>query len=82
MLGVIFTIIAFYFLFRLIFGFVIPVLAATKEVRSKVKDMNQKMTDFESTGQTFNPSSNSTYPKNEPASSVAKGDYIDFEEIK
>jgi hypothetical protein len=82
MLGAIFTIIALYFFFRLIFGFVIPVLLATRNVRTKMKDMNQKMADFESARPTSSSSSNGTYHKDEPATSSAKGDYIDFEEIK
>jgi hypothetical protein len=79
MLGVIFTIIACYFLYRFVFGFVIPIVIATKTVRAKMKDMNEETAESESP---HTSSSNRTFHKNEPSSQAAKGDYIDFEEIK
>lgn len=70
----------FYFLLRFIIKVVIPVVMATKDVSSKMKDINENMNGYQSTR-------HSSATKGEPSqshsnTSSAKGDYIDFEEIK
>ena len=53
---------------------------ATKDVKSKMKDINENIGDFQSSGQT---SANSEpFTKSHSKTTSAKGDYIDFEEIK
>ena len=53
---------------------------ATKGVKSKMKDINENMSNFQSSGQT---SANSEpFTKSQSKATSAKGDYIDFEEIK
>ena len=81
LLRIFFWIIACYFLYKFIFGFVIPVIMATRNVRSKMKDMRQHMGEFEGDNSSSN-MPNETFTKKEANTSSAKGDYIDFEEIK
>ena len=83
LLRIFFWIIACYFLYRFIFGFVIPVLLATRNVRAKMKDMRQNMGEFENTNQTTSSSGNGSVNQGTTTSaSSSKGDYIDFEEVK
>lgn len=63
----------------------IPLISATRTVRSKVDQMRQNMEDQQSTFSTNNGStinSGNTGKKNPPTTSQNKGDYIDFEEVK
>jgi hypothetical protein len=75
-----FWFIVFYLLFRFVFGFLVPLITTTKQIRSKMKDVHQNMQDFQQSGQTNN--SYSTTANTQTKSNTAKGDYIDFEEIK
>ena len=75
-----FWFILFYLLLKFIIRILIPVIMATKGVKSKMKDINENMGDFQSSGQT---SANSEpFTKSQSKSTSPKGDYIDFEEIK
>jgi hypothetical protein len=67
-------------MFRFVFGFVVPLITTTRQIRSKMKDVHQNMQDFQQTSQTN--SSYNTTPNTQTKSNAAKGDYIDFEEIK
>ncbi len=58
-----------YFLYKLIFDFIIPVSKTTKEVRAKIKNMQEQ------TQQP--PTTNTTQKTTDPG-----GDYIDYEEVK
>ena len=71
----IFWAIAIYFLVRFIFNFVIPVYRATRQMKSQVRDFQQRMQGEQAPEDGFQQT-----PKNK--SSVKEGDYIDFEEIK
>ncbi len=80
LIRLLFWFILFYFLLRLIIRVVIPVVMATKDVNSKMKDINENMNGHQSTR-------HSPATKDEPSpshsnTSSTKGDYIDFEEIK
>ena len=81
MAGLIITIIACYLLYKFIFGFVIPIVIATKSVRGKMKDMDQRMSGFGSDTHSSD-TSDHNYQKGKSSSSPSKGDYIDFEEIR
>ncbi|RYY89316.1 MAG: hypothetical protein EOO15_06570 [Chitinophagaceae bacterium] len=68
-----------YLAFRFIFGFVVPMIRTTRQVRRSFREMNQKM----------NERFGGTQPSDDDAQKVPpsgpaprKGDYIDFEEIK
>lgn len=76
MMKYIFWTIVIYFLIRFVFNFLIPVFRATRQMRSQVKDFQNKMEEE----QNFRNNANSTTgPQQKPA---ARKDYIDFEEIK
>jgi len=70
----------FYFLLRFIIRVVIPLVTATRDVRSKMKDINKNMNSFESTS--YSSTVNDESLKRPSNTSSGKGDYIDFEEIK
>jgi hypothetical protein len=53
---------------------------ATKGVKSKMKDINENMSDFQSSGQTS--ANREPFTKSQSKATSAQGDYIDFEEIK
>jgi hypothetical protein len=77
---ILFWFIVFYLMFRFVFGFVVPLITTTRQIRTKMKDVHQNMQDFQQTNQTkgsYNSTSNT-----QTGSNVSKGDYIDFEEIK
>lgn len=71
-------------LYKLIFGFIIPVYNSTKHVRRQVRDMQQHMREqFEQQQQQQAPPPPPPH-SSDPVSSKPrdKGDYIEFEEIK
>ena len=67
-----------WFLYKLIFGFIIPVYRATRKMKKKFGEMHDRMQEEQMKQQGFH------QPQAEPkTSSRAKsGDYIDFEEVK
>jgi hypothetical protein len=71
----IFTFLALYLLYKLIFDFIIPVSRATSQVRSKINEMNHQQ------GQQQQPV-NQQQPRKTTSSHPSSEDYIDFEEIK
>lgn len=86
--GFIFWLLFFYFLFRFIVGFVIPVISATRNVRTKMKNFKENMGHFDnrtengSTSQGAYTSYKTQHSTAGQNNSTTKGDYIDFEEIK
>lgn len=68
-----------YILYKLVFGFIIPVYNSTKQVRRQMRDMQQHLRDQFQQQQQEQPAPS---PAKEPAKPRDKGDYIDFEEIK
>lgn len=65
--------ITIYFLVRFIVNFVIPVYRATRQMKSQVRDFQERMQGQQSQEEVFQ-KRNKTPEK--------EGDYIDFEEIK
>jgi hypothetical protein len=80
LIRILFWFIVFYSLFKFLIRIVLPLIATTRTVRSKVKDMRQNMGEFESSSQPATGPSERPAPKEDAP--VSKGDYIDFEEIK
>lgn len=79
MLKTIFWLLAIYVLYKLIADFILPVSRATKQVRSQMREMQEKMQAQYRDQQGFQPQSP------EPVQSNAKADsddYIEFEEVK
>lgn len=60
---------------------VIPVIMATRNVRSKMKEMNENMDSYQSSNRSSS-ADKQTVAMSKSKTSSAKGDYIDFEEIK
>lgn len=69
-----FELFLFYFLYKLVFDFIIPVYRASKRMKDQVGQMQQKMQEQQR-------SNTPPPPKQAPPASSSK-DYIDFEEIK
>ena len=68
-----------YMLYKLIFDFIIPVYRTTKQVKKQFGDMSAQM--HEKMNQQKQAYANAT-SVNQEKSTVAKDDYIEFEEIK
>lgn len=80
MITILFWCLLFFSLFRFVFGFVIPLLTTTRQLRSKMKDMQQNEQSFKTN--TSSDNDNNTHSKEQKRSTPAKGDYIEFEEVK
>lgn len=80
LIRLLFWFLLFYFLLRFIIRVVIPVVTATRNVRSKMNDINQNINDFQSAGHSSSAPEEASRPQTK--NSPAKEDYIDFEEIK
>ncbi|RYZ22284.1 MAG: hypothetical protein EOO16_09635 [Chitinophagaceae bacterium] len=78
MLAVLFYILLGYLLFRFVFGFLIPIIRTTRQVKRSFREMNQRMQDAYG-GTNAAPGATSVPPATKAPS---KDDYIDFEEIK
>jgi hypothetical protein len=82
MITALFWLIICYVLYKIIFGFVVPLISATWQVRAKMKDMQQEVNGFRKPhGSQTSP--DGTHSEASPfKQNASKGDYIDFEEIK
>lgn len=80
LLKLLFYIFIGYILYKLVFGFIIPVYNSTKHVRRQMRDMQEHMRDqYQQQQQQSAPP---PPPRKEPAKPRDKSDYLDFEEIK
>lgn len=67
-----------WFLYKLIFGFILPIYKTTRQVKEKFREMNDRMQEQQMKQQDFNQqSAQQKSPTKSPG-----GDYIDFEEVK
>lgn len=80
LIRLLFWFILFYLLLRFLIRVVIPVVTATKDAGAKMKDINENMNGYHSAGHSATPKDKSSASHSNTSS--AKGDYIDFEEIK
>ena len=67
----------FYFLYKLIFDFIIPVSKATGQIKSKIREAQEQQRRFQEQQQSQ--SSQQFQQKEAPPSDA---EYIDFEEVK
>ena len=82
MLQFIFWTILLYLLYRFVFGFLIPVITASKQMRGKIRQMQEQMKQqYEQQGQQQNYTDTSSASNAKPRD-TSKGEYIDFEEVK
>lgn len=68
-----------YFFIRFVFGFLLPVFRATRQMRNQVKDFQSKM---EEQQRQQNFQQNGAAQEQSAKPKANKEDYIDFEEIK
>jgi hypothetical protein len=80
MFTILFWFLIIFSLFRFVFGFVIPLLATTRQLRGKMKDMQQNTQNYQTN--TSSDFGSNTSSKGQKRSASGKGDYIDFEEVK
>lgn len=78
MLMLIFYAILAYLLYKLVFGFILPVYRATRQVKRSFRQMQEQMQQYQAGTNT----EASTASKASTGEERLKGDYIDFEEIK
>ncbi len=64
----------FYILYKLVVDFIIPIYKTTKNMKSKINEMNSKMEEQSHAPQFTAPKESKTKPSRE--------DYIDYEEVK
>jgi sortase (surface protein transpeptidase) len=79
MMKLIFWAILIYLLYRLIFGFIIPVSKATRQIKSKIREAQANQQRFQQQHQQNVPRQEQ-FQKNEPKPSDSE--YIDYEEVK
>lgn len=85
MISYILGIIIIYLLYRFIFGFLIPVIGASRQMRMKMRQMQEQMNNqYNQQTQGKSSTNNTSAPENNAAntSTSTKGDYIEFEEVK
>jgi hypothetical protein len=66
-----------YILYKVIFGFIIPVYQTTKQVKTKMNDLHSRMQE-----QQRAQSAQATQEPAKKSTSISKDDYIDYEEVK
>lgn len=78
-LRVLFELFVIYIVYKLIFDFIIPIYRTSKQLKTKVDEMNQRMNQQQQNvnNPQFQPSTH-----HQPAHKPATEDYIDYEEIK
>jgi len=79
-LRLIFELFVIYIVYKLIFDFIVPIYRTTREVKSKVDEMNQRMENQRNNAGYTN--ANPAQPKQKSEYTPASEDYIDYEEIK
>lgn len=73
---------ALYFIYKLVFGVVIPIFRTTQKIRRQFGDMQQHMHDQMNTEQHGYPGQHPPQPPSQQPQKSKTGDYIDFEEVK
>lgn len=76
LLSLLFWLLLGYLAYRFVFGFLLPLVRTTRQVRKSFREMNQRMN--EHFGGAPGPDPQRVHPSAPPA---GKDDYIDFEEI-
>jgi len=86
-LSLLFYILVAYLLYRLVFGFIIPVVRTTRRVKKSFRQMQEQMNAHQQQGNPYE-GAYGQKQKNAAAGSTAKAtkgddeDYIEFEEVK
>lgn len=80
MLKFIFWFLTIYFLYRLVFNFIIPVMRVSRQMKGQVREFQDQMNARNQQASASQPASNQSASSSQPK--AREGDYIDFEEIK
>ncbi len=78
----VFLAIVIYILYRFIFGFVLPILNASRKMRERMRDVHGNMDGYGTGEQETNIKKPGFSSNNKDASRPSSKDYIEFEEIK
>ncbi len=70
--------IVLYYLYKFVFGVVVPVGKATNQMKSKIKEMQDEQVRQQQAGQ----QQHFTQQQQQKSTPTHEGDYIEFEEIK
>jgi hypothetical protein len=74
MIKLLFQLLCFYLLYKLVVDFIVPVYKTTRQLKSKMSEMQKKMEDQQQAGfQT---------PKYEAKPADSNKEYIDYEEVR
>jgi hypothetical protein len=73
---------AFYLLYKLVFGFIVPVYKTTKQVRREMGNMQEAIRQQYQQQQAAQQQTERVQYQQTTNNKVDKGDYLDFEEIK
>lgn len=82
MLREILFILFIYFLYRFIFGFVVPLFTATKQMQRNIRSMQQDMSQQANRQQQKAGPQQAQQQTVRPEKETPKHEYIDFEEVK
>ncbi len=74
-------VVVIYILYKLIFSFIIPLYQASKQMKGKVTEMQERM-QAQQRAQAEQQRQQQTQPTTRPAEKISKDDYIDYEEVK
>jgi len=66
----------FYIVYKLVVNYIIPIYKTSKEVKSKMNEMQQKMAERQQ------PPAAASNTRNDISAKPDKEDYIDYEEVK
>ncbi|HEX6914835.1 MAG TPA: hypothetical protein VF145_06320 [Chitinophagaceae bacterium] len=76
----IFYLILFYFLYRLIFDFIIPVSRTTRQIKRKINEVHEQQQRYQRQRQEASQPQQQQQVKRQPEPD--SGDYIEYEEVK
>lgn len=71
-----------YILYKIIFDFIIPLYNASKQIKSKMTDVQERMQQQQRAQAEQQKQQNQTTPLEKTSIKITKEDYIDYEEIK
>lgn len=71
-----------YILYLFIARFVIPIARTTNEARRRIREMQERQSQYSQQHNTYTDKTRDKYSSNSEDSYADKGEYIEFEEIK
>ena len=75
-----FELFTIYMVYKLVFGFIIPVFKTTRQMKQKMAEMHEKMREQNST--THSSTAMPRHAENPTSQKPFSSDYIEYEEIK